>query len=306
MLLLVLAAPAQTPTDSRGRPAGLSQRLALAESLIASEQAGEATELLAPVVADKSADADSLNLAGKASYQLKDWPSALALFKRAIAKRPNEASLFLNVGLVQFELQAFDDAASSLEQALKLDSRMSAAHTLLGRIAIERNDPASAEPRFRKAIAISPTDLVPRYFLGLFFLKLRRNADAAAMFEQCLKLAPDHPSAHFNLGLALRRLGKTEEADAHLRRFKDLQDALIAAIKKQQLITSRLLAANEALSAHRATQALDLALEARQSGPGIAAVHALLAQIYAALGKTAEAEQARAEYERLQQSSGGR
>jgi Flp pilus assembly protein TadD len=54
-------------------------------------------------------------------------------------------------------------------------------------------------------------------------LKLGRFEDCLKWFKRATELDPGHAEAHFQLGQALRRLGKMDEARAHLEMFRTLK-----------------------------------------------------------------------------------
>ncbi len=124
------------------------------------------------------------------------------------------------------------------------------AHTQLGRLAHDRNDPIAAIAHYRRALAADPgyfqahhsfgllladagrmTDAIPHleealrlepgYFvahnsLGNVYAALGRADDAIALYREAIRLEPDMPDPHNNLAIELARKGRAAEAVPHL------------------------------------------------------------------------------------------
>ena len=101
------------------------------------------------------------------------------------------------------------------------------------------------------------------------------------------------------------RLGKKDEGERHLQRFRTLSDIAIKDQQKRIRVTSRLQGAQQELEARRTDSALTMLLEALELAPEVPAVHLLLAEVYARQGRTEDSRKERAEFERLSGKQGG-
>ncbi len=119
-------------------------------------------------------------------------------------------------------------ALQEIQQALKLDPRDPDA--LLGKAAVYasmgRED--EAENIYKKAAALRPQHWAGYYELGGYYYSQQRYADAAEAFERVLEITPDNAITHAALGAMLQLMGKTGEAEKHLRESLELQPSYAA------------------------------------------------------------------------------
>lgn len=103
---------------------------------------------------------------------------AITSVKVATQINPNDQTLFLQLGLLQYNDKNYSEAITALEKALSLDKQYANA----------------------------------RYFLGLSYIKVGRNADAIAQFDELVKTNPDNKE--ITLILSNLRAGKDPFANA--------------------------------------------------------------------------------------------
>ena len=85
----------------------------------------------------------------------------------------------------------------------------------LGRLAMEAKAPDTAEPFFRHAAAMQPSDAATRQQYGLNLLVLNRLDDAARELTEAARLDPRDPDTLARLAYAEVRLGRTADARRH-------------------------------------------------------------------------------------------
>jgi Tfp pilus assembly protein PilF len=88
---------------------------------------------------------------------------------------------------------------------------------LLGHVAQQRGDEATAAARFRDALARAPAFAEAHTDLGNLYWAQDRPADAAACYRAALAARPDFAEAHNNLGVALMDTGRLGDAIASFR-----------------------------------------------------------------------------------------
>lgn len=71
--------------------------------------------------------------------------------------------------------------------------------------------------QFRAAQRLLPASPVLHFNIGACLFEMRRYVEAAGAFGTALQDEPGHRRAHLYLGVSLARLGRGEEAVAHLR-----------------------------------------------------------------------------------------
>ena len=110
-----------------------------------------------------------------------------------------------------------DKARTFFEQSLQLRADDVDTLVWLGDVALTQGQPAEAEPRFARALALEPTSLSARFGLGRAALAKQDYGRAVGYLEEVLKRDPDAAGAHYPLGMAYRGLGDVKNAEAQLR-----------------------------------------------------------------------------------------
>jgi tetratricopeptide (TPR) repeat protein len=161
---------------------------------------------------------------GDVARQHGEWASAIAHYKKAANEQPSNPAPLLGLGTAYWELGDLDQASSYLHQTLTLNPNAKQAIFELANIAVRRHQDADAIPLLEQYLAAQPdalaahADLGRAYFhLGQFAKSTTELAKAAVIDEQ--------GDIHYQLSICFRKLGRTEEADAALKRSNEIRDA---------------------------------------------------------------------------------
>jgi Tfp pilus assembly protein PilF len=174
-----------------------------------------------------------------------------------------------------------NEAITELSTASSLDPKLAEAHNLLGVAYDKKGFADKAKESYERAVKVEPEDAETLNNLG-FSLYQRGNYRAAVdRLKRAVKLAPTDERILNNLGLALCRLGKFDDA------YKSFARA--AGPLKGNLNIARML---ERFA--REDDAIKYYEAARQIDPNNTFALKRLADLYQRVGKTAEAESARA------------
>lgn len=173
---------------------------------------------------------------GDVDRQHRDFASALEHYGKASQGQPGNAAPQLGMGTVYWEMGDFDQATAHLHEALRLNPRLSQATFELANIAVRRHDDSAAVPLLKNYLADQPDALAARADLGRAYLHLGRFEQAA---EELVRAAPgdDRGDVHYQLATALRKLGRTREADQALQESNKLREAQLQ--REQRLKTDR-------------------------------------------------------------------
>ncbi|GIW72742.1 MAG: hypothetical protein KatS3mg102_2284 [Planctomycetota bacterium] len=155
---------------------------------------------------------------------------AVALYEQLLAREPEDARSWLELGQARYRLERLEEADAALGQALALEPGLGEALRLRGQIALVRRRWAEAEAALGAALAAlapgeqgaPPAEPVARAELAELLLarararlELGRDEGAAADVAQALALDPIAPRAWVLQGeLALRRGERLEAARA--------------------------------------------------------------------------------------------
>ncbi|HEY0784766.1 MAG TPA: tetratricopeptide repeat protein [Acidobacteriaceae bacterium] len=130
-------------------------------------------------------------------------------------------------------------AAAELQSALDANGDNAAIEGELGDLDFLRENYASADSHYRRALSLAPTSV--QALSGLAKLEMRANQpqQAAAHLSQAIELDPMNAQAHYRLALAYRALHHNQqpdpEAEQQMKLFKDITQARdrVAALYRQ-------------------------------------------------------------------------
>lgn len=136
----------------------------------------------------------------------------------AIADLPDGGS---NLALTE---QQADDL-TNLMRRLQTDPKDADALMEIGDAFLMAKDWGRAEVFLKRAVLSRPSDIRPRYMLGICLYKQQKMKEAAATFEELLEIKSD-PAAQYNLAIIYKyHLHREDAADALFRQITTLPDA---------------------------------------------------------------------------------
>jgi tetratricopeptide (TPR) repeat protein len=151
---------------------------------------------------------------------------AIGEFEEAIKKQPNNSDLYEELGEAEQKMSRFDDAIKAYQQQVKLNPHSAIALYNLGKIQVERGDPAAGVALLQQAIE-ARMDGAPVYFyLGTGLAALGKNDEAVTWLEKAMQSHPSQfiqESGEYELVRTYQKLGRKEEAQraaAELKRLK--------------------------------------------------------------------------------------
>jgi tetratricopeptide (TPR) repeat protein len=163
------------------------------------------------------------------SYSAGDYQSALSQFEAAIAKNPQDAESFSNLGQVLVKLERTAEAIPHFQRACSLNPGRWAYRFNLARafgllqqwdesvasyrqaqqqfpddyvttfnLALtlhKKGDEAAAIEEYKKAVALNPEEASFRMALAISYEALQQRQDAASAYAEYLRLSPSAPDA---------------------------------------------------------------------------------------------------------------
>lgn len=156
-------------------------------------------------------DAEQAFLRGAREQAQGQHEAAKASFRLALARQPDMAEAWSNLGMLLEDEHDWDEAAACYERALAIQPDLFAACMNLATLQAQRRQFVAAEASYRRAVQLQPEDPSVWSNLGAMLTCMRREDDAQACLRHALQLAPDHDKARFNLGYLLMRQGRWEE-----------------------------------------------------------------------------------------------
>ncbi len=159
---------------------------------------------------------DDLLAKGKALLEASKPDEAAAYLDRALKllghKQAAAYPLYLRAKVFSYDNQ-IPQAIAALEESVRLDPLIAEAWSDLGMARKLSGNDSGALSAFRRAVGINPEDAVAQYRLGAEYLRQDQPAAAIGPLQAAYRLNPEDQSTLNSLQTALRRTGKTAEAD---------------------------------------------------------------------------------------------
>lgn len=217
-------------------------------------------------------------------------PDAIPHLEAALRLRPDSVKAAYNFARARLSLREFAAAIPHLERTLQLKPDHAFAHNDLGFAQMSLGQTASAEAHFRTALQLKPDFGIAHFSLGLLLAQRSEHATAIEHFAAAAHFLPDHAEAEVSWATSLLALEQVGEAVTHFARAAELapdRQDIQRMLARARIIGERL---DAIIAAQREALARD---------PNSAETHAILAETLRKAGRTAEADQHRAEAARL-------
>ena len=119
----------------------------------------------------------------------------------------------------------YAQAATLLEQSVRIDPGSAYGYNALGIAYLEQADFAKAIPAFRDAARNAPNWSYPLHNLALAYVEAGDYQGAIRSYQQAMKLTPKYSYLPYNLGLVYQRTNQRREAEASYRKAMALAPA---------------------------------------------------------------------------------
>ncbi len=120
-------------------------------------------------------------------------------------------------------------AVAALQEAIRQDSKMVMAHSLLGDIYKNDHDYSKAASQYEVLVDLDPDTADNHAKLGLMYFLLHRLESAAKSFLKAVKIDPKNFDAHMNLAAVYLALDEPAEALQYAQRATEINSASAAA-----------------------------------------------------------------------------
>ena len=181
-------------------------------SFLSKDDCEKALPYFEKAVESDSNYAEAWAQSGFCNEKLGRHAEALEASKKAVSLRPSAESFF-NIGLANFYLKQYKDAADAYRQSIKLDPyNASDAQFALGLVYRDWGKPDDEIQAYKQAIRLRPDYTVAYERLGSRYLKSKKYNEAVEIFRQLAALKPGDANAPNNMGEAYFELNKLNEA----------------------------------------------------------------------------------------------
>ena len=150
---------------------------------------------------------------------------AIALYREALEMDSRYAPALAGMGIAFFELEQYEEAIESMEEALIVAPELpeaSSLHRLTGRALQELGRLEEAAERFARTLELDPRNTEALDRLAFLRFNAGNYDEAIGYYRALLDVDPADATAHSNLGVALLNLERYEEAARSLERSLEL------------------------------------------------------------------------------------
>ncbi len=152
-----------------------------------------------------------------------EWRGAMLELTHALKYEPNNAGIFVELGIAWGGLKEWDKAKETLQRAVKLAPNSVRAHYNLA-VTLDRANPGHhlGISEYRKALKIDPTDVGSLVNLASDIGDLD-PAEARSLLAKARSIDPKNAWAHFNLALLLKNSGDRQGAIKGIQKAIELE-----------------------------------------------------------------------------------
>jgi len=157
------------------------------------------------------------------------WRDSITYLQYSLALQPTDWRLHTRLGNEWILLRDYPSAIAEFRKALVYDPKWAENHLNLGRALFTLGDDGEAKQAFAAALRLTPNDWRAHMLMAN---TLERQADAQGAldeFQTAARLAPAMAVAHFNVGRLSSRLGRLDEAAESYRKTLALEPRFVEA-----------------------------------------------------------------------------
>ncbi len=155
------------------------------------------------------------------AYQKRGGPavqSAVDHFQRVVAIDTENFDAFFSLGRIYRKEKKYDIAKKNLEDATRVNPKISGAWEELGFVLSAVGETKRAILAFQKAVELEPENANARTNLGKVLVADDANDAAIGHFSLVLRKFPKHPEASYGMGLAYCQKGDPDLAQKYLKK----------------------------------------------------------------------------------------
>jgi tetratricopeptide (TPR) repeat protein len=256
--------------------------------------------------------------------QLGEDAKAEPLLNKALHAHPDDDRVEMVLSRLLINEKKYDEAASHLNNFLKRNPNDQEAWYLLGKAYLTMSENALA-----KIDEIDPNSVVAHEIAGEIDASMHNYDLALVEYKKAIDMAPHQPGTHMHMGEAYWYIGKWQSAQTEFKaelendpynciaRWKlansileanDSSDEALTEVNRAiercpALMQARVDRARALVRLGRQPEALPDLLMAEKDSPNEPTIHFLLAAVYRAQGKSAEAQEEMRTYGRLQREA---
>ena len=159
---------------------------------------------------------------GNAAYAAGDYATAVAQYRQAAERNPNDADALNNLGQTLVRIGKPAEALPHFQRAVSLYPSVWAYRFNLAKAHAEMRNWRQAVDDYRHARTLFPDDYVTTFNLGMALHKMGDEEAAVVEFRKGAELAPGEASFHLSLGISYEQLNRPGDAASAYERYLSL------------------------------------------------------------------------------------
>jgi protein O-GlcNAc transferase len=175
---------------------------------------------------------------------------AVDLYRRLLAKNPNDHQALHYLGVALATLGKNDEAEKLIQRSLLAKPVNPEFFANYAHLLFTMGRHVEALGAFNQLLALMPTHVTALNTRGVILAKLQRFAEAVSSFDTALQLNPSFVEAHYNRGRALQEQGRFEETIASYDRAIALHPNYVDAHAGRGFVLALLTRYREAIAAY--------------------------------------------------------
>jgi tetratricopeptide (TPR) repeat protein len=157
---------------------------------------------------------------GFVKLKQQNFEGAADNFKRVLKKEADSIEALNALSVAQYHLAKYPEAAESLRKAILLRPNQSTLYCNLGAVLYAYPDFESAVAAFGKAARLDPKDVIAYYGMGLSLIQQQDYSRAIAAFQRAVNLNDQYANSYYGLGYAHFQQGDLPAAIAAIGKAK--------------------------------------------------------------------------------------
>jgi tetratricopeptide (TPR) repeat protein len=189
----------------------------LVQLMIQQQRLEEALALLWKMDASRQGGLETKRKIGLINLELERYDDAIAIFEDILEQEPEAHQIRYYIGNAYEEK---GDADHAIEEYLKIPSASFNYFDAVGHIAFlykEKEEPEKGIAFLKEVINLRPDRLEPYLFLSGLFDSLGRPDEGLQTLTSIEERFPSDPSLHFRIGVILDKLGRKQETIARMK-----------------------------------------------------------------------------------------
>jgi len=159
------------------------------------------------------------------------WDEAAAEYRKILEISPTLPGIHARLGRAllskpQPTPAEVEQAKKNFEEELEIDPRNAVAEFVLGQLAADSNDSATAIQHFSRATKLDSGFMEAYLGLGTALNSSKKFAEAIPPLEAYEKMAPDSPTGHYQLAVAYAGAGRREDSNREAALQRQSSEAL--------------------------------------------------------------------------------